>query len=171
MITAGTDTIAVVLYGIFAQMCNYPEIQKNVASEIDEFVNANGHIPTFSERKQVPYCVSVIKECLRMKNALTLGLPHYANKDSMCIKWMNLCIITNIQLRILVEVDGYLIPKDSTLLVSMKSLNRSPKFYSDPNTFKPERFINNLKTMQSAASGKHQERDHFNFGFGRQAKK
>lgn len=67
-------------------MCNYPEIQKKVASEIDEFVNANGHIPSFSERKQVPYCVSVIKECLRMKNALTLGLPHYANKDSMYIK-------------------------------------------------------------------------------------
>jgi cytochrome P450 len=49
----------------------------------------------------------------------------------------------------------------------MNSMHRNPKIYTDPNTFYPERFMDNLKTMQSAANGKLEGRDHFNFGWGR----
>lgn len=50
----------------------------------------------------------------------------------------------------------------------MKTLHRSPEFYpNDPNKFIPDRFMNNTKTFQSAASGKLANRDIFIFGFGR----
>lgn len=39
--------------------------------------------------------------------------------------------------------------------------------YPEPERFIPERFMNNLKTMLASANGKIEERDHFNFGWGR----
>lgn len=68
----------------------------------------------------------------------------------------------------IVEVDGYLLPKGCTIITNMDSMHKDSKQYPiNPESFLPERFINNLKTMQSAANGKIEERDHFNFGWGR----
>jgi cytochrome P450 len=67
----------------------------------------------------------------------------------------------------LVEVDGYILPKDSVIICNMDSIHKNVERYPDPLTFIPDRFMNNLKTMQSAANGKLEERDHFNFGWGR----
>lgn len=66
-----------------------------------------------------------------------------------------------------VEVDGYIIPKGATIVPNMGSLHKQPQYYPDPEVFHPERFMNNLKTMQSAANGRFEERDQYNFGFGR----
>jgi cytochrome P450 len=49
----------------------------------------------------------------------------------------------------------------------MDSIHKNVERYQDPLTFIPDRFMNNIKTMQSAANGKLDERDHFNFGWGR----
>ncbi|KAL0582115.1 hypothetical protein ABG067_008192, partial [Albugo candida] len=98
LIVAGTDTISITLLWNFAIMCNYPEVQKKVSAEIDEFVKLNGRLPEFSERTE--------------------------------------------------------------------SMHTQPELYPNPHEFIPERFMSNLKTMQSAANGRFEERDHFNFGFG-----
>lgn len=66
-----------------------------------------------------------------------------------------------------VEVDGYIIPKGASIVANMGSLHKQPQYYPDPEVFHPERFMNNLKTMQSAANGRFEERDQYNFGFGR----
>lgn len=67
----------------------------------------------------------------------------------------------------IVEVDGYIIPKGALIIANMGSLHRRPELYPNPHVFNPERFMDNLKTMQSAANGRFEERDQFNFGFGR----
>lgn len=62
---------------------------------------------------------------------------------------------------------GYVIPKRSSILSNMNSMHKRPEIYSKPGKFLPERFMNNIRTMQSAANGKIEERDHYNFGWGR----
>lgn len=63
-------------------MCHYPDIQKQAAGEIDEFIKTNGRIPSFKERDQVPYCISVMKESMRYRPITSFGLAHTVREDS-----------------------------------------------------------------------------------------
>lgn len=64
-------------------------------------------------------------------------------------------------------MDGYLIPKGATVMTNMESIHANPKVYPNPETFYPERFINNIQLMDNAVKGKLENRDHFGFGWGR----
>lgn len=74
--------MAITLYWVFAIMCNYPEVQKHAAEEVDAFVKANQRVPVFSERDQLPYVVSMLKECMRFRPVVPFGIPHVASDDS-----------------------------------------------------------------------------------------
>jgi cytochrome P450 len=50
--------------------------------EIDGFVKQNGALPKFGQRDQVPYTVSVLKECMRYRPITSFGLPHSTSQDS-----------------------------------------------------------------------------------------
>jgi cytochrome P450 len=52
---------------------------------------------------------------------VTFGVPHYALED--------------------LEIDGFAIPKGSTILSNLYDVMRDPKLFEDPDVFMPERFI------------------------------
>ncbi|KAG2205811.1 hypothetical protein INT47_003994 [Mucor saturninus] len=145
---AGTDTNSVYLCWTIAIMCHHPEVQKKIAAEIDDFIERNDRLPLFSERLQLPFCISAMKECMRFKPVTAFGIPHLAIDD--------------------IEVDGYIIPKGATIIPNMMSMHKNSEFYPDrPDEFVPERFMNALETSSAASKGKVENRDHFNFGWGR----
>lgn len=76
-----------------------------------------------------------------------------------CSAWRNVSDI--------VVVDGYFIPKNSTLISNMGSMHTNAERYEDPFEFIPERFMDNIKTMQASANGSIEQRDTYNFGWGR----
>lgn len=164
MLVAGTDTIAVSLLWNMNIMCHYPNCQKIASDEVDSFIRKNDRLPHFSDRTELPYVISVMKECLRLKPTTQFGLPHTieADRESSC----GILIFFFNQLFIVVEVDGYVIPKGASIRGSMHSIHRSSK-YDQPNSFRPERYMDNLKTMHSLQNGGPEERDQFNFGWGR----
>ncbi|KAI8090417.1 cytochrome P450 [Thamnidium elegans] len=147
LIIAGTDTVSVSLSWNIAILCRHPDVQYKIFAEIDNFIELNGRIPHFNERSHLPYCISVMKECMRYRPVTPFGLPHTTHED--------------------LYIDNYMIPKGSTIISSMDSLHKRADLYPNPETFIPERFMNNLKTMQSAANGRLENRDHYNFGWGR----
>lgn len=63
-------------------MALHTEVQSKAAEEIAKFISSNGRLPKFDEREQLPYCISVIKECLRMKAVVPFGVPHAATENS-----------------------------------------------------------------------------------------
>ncbi|KAI8367441.1 cytochrome P450 [Choanephora cucurbitarum] len=144
---AGTDTVSTTLSWTFVLMCGYSTVQKRAIDEIDTFIKTHGHVPSFADRLEVPLCISIMKECMRFKPPSPFGLPHSVAEDFV--------------------VDGYLIPKGATILSSMNAMHYDPARFSNPEVFDPERFMDNVKTMQAAANGSIENRDHFIFGWGR----
>lgn len=85
--------------------------------------------------------------------------------ETVSVQKRMLAYVTNTRV---VEIDGYILTKGCTIIANMDSMHKNPTQYPvHPESFIPERFMNSLKTMQSAANGKLAHRDHFNFGFGR----
>ncbi|KAI8971213.1 cytochrome P450 [Pilobolus umbonatus] len=105
----------------------------------------NERQPHFTDKHETPYTFSVLRECLRYKPVSQFGLIYYY----------------------IVEVDGYVIPANTVLVPSMNSMNRNPSIYRNPDTFIPDRFIHDTKSMMASANGKTEDRDQFSFGWGR----
>ena len=67
-------------------LCHYPEVQKVIRDELDQFIRTNGRLPSFEERENLPYLISVQKECMRFKPVTFFGIPHEATKECKCKK-------------------------------------------------------------------------------------
>ncbi|KAI9491276.1 cytochrome P450 [Zychaea mexicana] len=145
-ITGGTDTTAVTLEWIFAILLHHPDVCRKL-SEVDSFTQEHKRFPIFTDRESFPYLISVQKECMRYRSLAHFSFFHVLEKD--------------------ITYKGYLFPKGASVLPTTYSMHKNPKLFPDPDKFIAERFVNKTQTMQSAASGKIEDRDHFLFGWGR----
>lgn len=68
---------------------------------------------------------------------------------------------------IIVDYQGYQFTKGDILLADIYTLNKTSSVYQDHDTFIPDRYIDDQKTMTASANGSVQLRDHYNFGYGR----
>ncbi|KAI9321051.1 cytochrome P450 [Dichotomocladium elegans] len=147
-IVAGTDTTAITLAWAMIILCNHPDVQKSLQTEIDTFIQTHdGRLPTFAEMDELPLLVSAQKECMRMRPISPLGLPRQAMDDVACC--------------------GYAIPRGTTICSNIYAIHHDPKRYPDPYTFKADRFIDKPRAMSTLSKAKVDERDQFAFGWGR----
>ena len=49
----------------------------------------------------------------------------------------------------------------------MYAMHWNPEVYPEPEKFIPERFMNNTRSMYASANSRIENRDHYNFGWGR----
>ncbi|KAI8342959.1 cytochrome P450 [Chlamydoabsidia padenii] len=104
------------------------------------------NLDIISELQQDPAnLVDIVR--LRYRPVSNFGLPHQTKED--------------------IIVHDYFIPKGAVIRANMAGMHMNPDFYPDPDTFKPERFMDETRTMMAAANGKVGNRNHFSFGFGR----
>lgn len=120
MYVAGQDTTALTLNSFFLAMSMFPEVQRKAQEEIDSIVGT-GKLPTFDHRDQLPYINLVVEEALRWHPIVPMPLPHASDKED--------------------SINGYHIPKGCILLANEWRFMRDPEFYHDPESFKPERYM------------------------------
>lgn len=103
------------------ELARNPKLMKKVQDEIRDGLGNNKEIITEEDIDKFPYMKMVIKETFRLHPAAPLILP----RETMAH----------------IKVQGYDIPPKRRILVNVDAIGRDPKFWTNPEEFIPERFI------------------------------
>ncbi|KAF8814215.1 cytochrome P450 [Phlegmacium glaucopus] len=120
MYGGGSDTTVSSIYAFVLAMTVYPDVARKAQAELDAVVGTD-RLPKLSDREDLPYTNAVALETMRWHVVSPTGLPHCVREDNIH--------------------DGYLIPKGAVIFANLWSMLHDPKVYSDPMSFKPERFL------------------------------
>lgn len=120
MFAAGTDTTTSTVEWGIAELIRHPKILAQVQQELDSVVGRDRLVSEL-DLPRLTYFQAVIKETFRLHPPTPLSLPRIAAQSC--------------------EINGYHIPKDTTLLVNIWAISRDPNEWTDPLEFLPERFL------------------------------
>ncbi|RZC76181.1 hypothetical protein C5167_002759 [Papaver somniferum] len=120
LFTAGTDTSTSTVEWTLAELIRHPNILAQAQQELDSVVGED-RLVSESDLSRLPFLHAVTKEAFRLHPSTPLSLPRVSAEDC--------------------EIDGYFIPKNTTLLTNIWAIARDPSMWPDPLKFKPERFL------------------------------
>ncbi|KAI0659510.1 cytochrome P450 [Cubamyces menziesii] len=122
MYMGGAETTAAALHSFFLAMALYPEVQAKARQEMDSVLGL-GKLPTFDDFGTLPYIDAIVKELLRWYPIVPLLIPHKLSTDDV--------------------YDGYLLEKDSFVMVNIWAILHDEDKYKEPFAFNPDRFLKN----------------------------
>nr|QNS29957.1 cytochrome P450 [Nothapodytes nimmoniana] len=144
LILAGSDSTAVHLEWLLSLLLNKRDVLKYAQEEIEIKVGKNRWVQE-SDIPNLVYLQAIVKEGLRLYPPGPLAVPHEAMEDC--------------------RVGGFHIPKGTRLFVNVWKLHRDPRVWTDPEEFRPERFLSDHADVD--VSGQHYE--FIPFGSGRRS--
>lgn len=145
--TVAIFTIGGPLYCFFLAMVLHPEWQEKCRAEIDAVVGSE-RIVELADSPSLPILRACIKECLRWRPPVPLGVPRLVQEDD--------------------EYNGYYIPKGSVVHAIDLAIARDPVLYPDGETYNPARWLEpEYPTYQEPLSVHPRLVGHHGFGRGR----
>ena len=117
---AGMETTASTLCWALIYLIHNPDVQKRLHQELDQVIG-HDRVPDLEDKKNLPYLEATITETLRLSSIGALSVPHKTTVDT--------------------TLQGYSIPKGTTVLTNLWSLHHDPEIWDDPGSFRPERFL------------------------------
>ena len=117
---AGLETTASTLCWALLYLIHNPEVQQMLHQELDQVIGPD-RLPELEDKKNLPYLEATITETLRLSSLVPLSVPHKTTVDT--------------------TLQGYSIPKGTTVLINLWSLHHDPQNWDDPEAFRPERFL------------------------------
>uniref|UniRef100_A0ACD5W6W8 Uncharacterized protein n=1 Tax=Avena sativa TaxID=4498 RepID=A0ACD5W6W8_AVESA len=116
---AAIDTISSTVEWAMAELLQHPRTMKKLQQELKSVLGSKTQVE-YSDINQLPYLQAVVKETLRLHVVVPL-VPNKAEAK--------------------VEIQGYTIPKGSTVLVNLWAIHHDPEIWTKPDKFIPERFL------------------------------
>lgn len=120
LIIGGSDTTRVSIQWLLLAMAAFPHIQDKVHQELDSVLGKECP-PEWADRQRLPYCHATILEVQRWRTIAPLNVMHSTTEDTM--------------------VGQYVIPKDSDIIALIWAFHNDPRYWEDPEAFRPERFL------------------------------
>lgn len=120
MLTAGTDTSSSTVEWAIAELIRHPDMLATAQHELDTVVGRDQFVSE-SDLPNLPFLQAVIKETFRLHPPTPLSVPRLAAEKC--------------------EINGYSIPKNSTLFINVWAIGRDPSVWADPLEFRPSRFL------------------------------
>ncbi|CAL4970952.1 unnamed protein product [Urochloa decumbens] len=119
LFSAGSETSATTLQWAMAELMRNPDVMKKAQAELRGTLNGKPRI-TEDDLAQMKYLKLIIKETMRLHPAAPLLLPREARESC--------------------KILGYDVLKGTTVFVNAWAIGRDPRYWDDPEEFKPERF-------------------------------
>ncbi|GAW09426.1 cytochrome p450 [Lentinula edodes] len=107
------DTTMSSISSFILVMCLHPNAQTKGQEEIDRVIGKD-RLPTFEDRRHLPYVEAIYREVMRLHPPVPLGFPHISMED-----------------------DSY----RCAVVANIWAMNRNPNVYQDPDRFLPERHL------------------------------
>ncbi|KAI1734041.1 cytochrome P450 monooxygenase-like protein [Xylaria scruposa] len=130
LIIAGSETTATSLSGITWFLLKNPDCMLRLQKEVRGAFTSLDEI-TGESTAGLPYLHGVIEESLRLFPPVPFSLPRHSPGA---------------------VVDGYYVPKGTVVSVAALNLTRDPRYWHDPDNFRPERWIGEGFNDQKKAS-------------------
>ncbi|KXN65959.1 cytochrome P450 [Conidiobolus coronatus NRRL 28638] len=131
LLFAGVDSTASTMSLCIYNLLKYPKVYASLLEELDRvkpFDQETGEIkPYLWCRENLPYLEAVIYETLRLTPAFPLGVPRVVPEQGT-------------------TVGDYYLPESTEVSVSIYSYQRSSQYFSNPNEFQPERWLDKTDT-------------------------
>jgi cytochrome P450 len=136
---AGSQTTSITIDLALMITLMRPELQEKVYKEIFSVLGTDG-VPNYAERAQMPFVEALLLEVQRFFHIVPLSGPRRVLRNC--------------------ELGGFSIPKNTTVLIGLRSVHMDVDFWKDPFEFRPERFldenmkIKNLERLLSFGAGR-----------------
>ena len=117
MFFAGHETTARTMSNAWYALAKNPEVANKLHEELDEVLG--DRVPTLNDLRKLPYTLRTIKEVLRLYPPAPFYVRDAVEDD---------------------VIDGFKIPKGSSVLLSPFYTHRHPDFWEDPLKFDPDRW-------------------------------
>ncbi|XP_058424212.1 vitamin D(3) 25-hydroxylase-like isoform X3 [Diceros bicornis minor] len=117
---AGMVTTSTTLAWALLLMILHQDVQRRVQQEIDEVIG-QARRPEMGDQAHMPFTMAVVHEVQRFGDIIPLGAPHMTSHD--------------------IEVQGFLIPKGTTLITNLSSVLKDETVWKKPFRFYPEHFL------------------------------
>ncbi|CAN6201004.1 unnamed protein product [Urochloa humidicola] len=116
---AGSETTSTTINWVMVELMRNPSVLQKVQGEVWHALEDKSRV-TEDDLVNLHYLKLVIKETLRLHPPAPLLLPRECQESC--------------------KILGYDVPKDAYVLVNAWAIGRDPKYWDEPETFKPERF-------------------------------
>ena len=114
---AGHETTSHAMTWTFACLAKNPAAERALHAELDEVLG--GRPPTLADLERLPYTEQVVSEAMRLYPPV-YAIARRAREDT--------------------EVGGFRVPRGSEVMIWVYLTHRDPRFFPDPEAFRPERF-------------------------------
>jgi cytochrome P450 len=121
MFAGGTGTSGSAMEWGMSELMRNPAVMKKLQGQIREAFRGKAVVTEGDlQASNLQYMKLVIKEALRLHPPAPLLVPRESIEEC--------------------ELDGYTIPAKSRVIINAWAIGRDPKYWEDPDEFKPERF-------------------------------
>ncbi|XP_008807779.2 premnaspirodiene oxygenase-like [Phoenix dactylifera] len=123
MFVGGTETASTTLEWVMVELMRHPEMMQKAQAEVRQALKEKANIKE-EDMSELHYLKLVIKETMRLHPALPLLLPR-SNSENC-------------------QVGDYEIPAGTRVIVNAWAIARDPRYWEDPESFRPERFDDSM---------------------------